>query len=77
MHTQSYHVTTYPVHMYIYIHSNVASYICFITIIAVGVMKSLCEKTDPDELGQFCLTPSQVPIIFNSGEGKWHALTGK
>ena len=76
MHTQSYHVTTYPVHMYI-IHSNVASYICFITIIAVGVMKSLCEKTDPDELGRFCLTPSQVPIIFNSGEGKWHALTGK
>ena len=77
MHTQSYHVTTYPVHMYIYIHRNVASYICFITIIAVGVMKSQCEKTTPDELGRFCLTPSQVPMIFNSGEGEWHILAGK
>ena len=40
-------------------------------------MKSQCEKTTPDELGQFCLTPSQIPIIFNSGVGQWHALPGK
>ena len=40
-------------------------------------MKSQCEKTTPDELGQFCLTPSQVPIIFNSGVGQWHVLAGK
>ena len=51
--------------------------ICFITIIAVGVMKSQCEKSVPDELGQFCLTPSQIPMIFNSDEGQWHALAGK
>ena len=48
-------------------------------MIAVGVMKSQCEKTPPDELaiGGLCLAPSQVPIIFNSGEGKWHILAGK
>ena len=58
-------------------HRHIASYICFITIIAVGVMKSQCEKTPPDELGRFCLTPSQVPIIFHSGEGHWHFLASK
>ena len=50
---------------------------CFITIIAVGVMKLQCEKTALDELGRFCLTPSQVSIIFNSNEGQWHVLPGK
>ena len=43
-------------------------------------MKSQCEKAisaTPDELGKFCLTPSQVPIIFNSGVGQWHDLAGK
>ena len=54
-----------------------ASYICSITIIAVGVMKSQCENTASDELGQFCLTPSQTLTIFHSGEGQWHALAGK
>ena len=40
-------------------------------------MKLQCEKTAPDELGQFCLAPPQVPIIFNSDKGQWHALAGK
>ena len=40
-------------------------------------MKSQCEKTPPDELGRFCLTPSQIPTIFNSGEGQWGALASK
>ena len=39
-------------------------------------MKSQCKETTPNELGQLCLTPSQIPIIFNSGEGQWHALAG-
>ena len=40
-------------------------------------MKLQCEKITPDELGRFCLTPSQALTIFHSGEGQWHTLAGK
>ena len=42
-------------------------------------MESQCERASPndDELGLFCLTPSQIDILFNSGEGQWGALLGK
>ena len=65
------------IHIDTYLSTYKASYICFITIIAVGVMKSQCEKTTPDELGLFCLTPSQALTIFHSGVGQWHFLAGK
>ena len=42
------------------------------------VMKSQCENTTEfDELGRFCLTPSQALTIFHTGEGQWHALAGE
>ena len=39
-------------------------------------MKSQWE-TAPDELGKLCINPSQIPIIFNSGEGLWGNLPSK
>ena len=54
-----------------------ASYICSITIIAMGVMKSQCENTTSDELGRLCLNSSQAHTMFHSGEGQWHALAGE
>ena len=65
------------IHIDTYLSKYIASYICFITIIAVGVMKSQCENTTSDDLGQFCLTPSQTLTIFHSGEGQWYALAGE
>ena len=40
-------------------------------------MESQCKKIAPDQLGQFCLNPSQIPTIFNSGEGQWGSLASK
>ena len=40
-------------------------------------MKSKCKINPPDELGRLCLTPSQIPTIFNSGEGLWGSLACK
>ena len=65
------------IHIDTYLSMYIASYICSITIIAVGVMKSQCEKTTSDELGRFCLTSSQAFKIFHSEEGQWHALAGE
>ena len=65
------------IHIDTYLSTYIASYICSFTIIAVGGMKSQCEKTTSDELGRFCLTSSQAFKIFHSGEGQWHALSGE
>ena len=42
-------------------------------------MESQCDEATPsdDELGLFCLTPSQIDTLFNSGEGQWRALLSK
>ena len=31
----------------------------------------------PLQLGRFCLTPSQIDTLFNSGQGQWGSLPGK
>lgn len=52
-------------------------YVFALLFIAV-VMESQCEDgIIPSELGQFCLTPSQIDTLFNSGEGQWKALLGE
>ena len=77
LHTQLHKYIHTCVHIDTYLSMYKASYICSITIIAMGVTKSQCEKITSDELGQFCLTPSQTLTIFHSGEGQWHALAGE
>ena len=41
----------------------------------VGVMEcEMSSSSEPMQLGRLCLSPSQIPTLFNSGQGQWEIL---